>query len=82
MVLTESEEKPLNVLILAAGLGTRMRSDRAKVLHRLDGKPLIEHVCKTALSLKPKKIFVIVGHQADEVRSMVCGSFARWQRRM
>jgi bifunctional UDP-N-acetylglucosamine pyrophosphorylase/glucosamine-1-phosphate N-acetyltransferase len=75
MVLTDTEEKPLNVLILAAGLGTRMRSDRAKVLHRLDGKPLIEHVCKTALSLKPKKLFVIVGHQADEVKSTVCDSF-------
>jgi bifunctional UDP-N-acetylglucosamine pyrophosphorylase/glucosamine-1-phosphate N-acetyltransferase len=75
MVLTDPEEKPLNVLILAAGLGTRMRSDRAKVLHRLDGKPLIEHVCKAALSLKPKKLFVIVGHQADEVKRTVCDSF-------
>ena len=52
-----------------------MKSDLAKVLHRLDGKPLIEHVCKTALSLKPKKIIVVVGHQAEEVKSTVCGSF-------
>ncbi|MEP6847497.1 MAG: NTP transferase domain-containing protein, partial [Acidobacteriota bacterium] len=40
-----NEQKPLDVMILAAGLGTRMRSNRAKVLHRLDGRPLINHVC-------------------------------------
>src|SRR3954469_23960549 len=61
----------LDVLILAAGLGTRMRSDLAKVLHQLDGRPLINHVCRTASALAPKKIYVVVGHQADEVRHAV-----------
>ena len=75
MVSTDADELPLNILILAAGMGTRMKSDLAKVLHRLDGRPLIEHVCKTALSLKPKKVLVVVGHQADEVRNTVCSSF-------
>ena len=64
-------QKPLNVLILAAGLGTRMRSDIAKVLHKLDGRPLINHVCQTASALGPKKIYVVVGHQADEVQREV-----------
>lgn len=64
-------EKPLNVLILAAGLGTRMKSDLAKVLHQLDGRPLIDHVCETALSLSPEKVYVIVGHQADDVKEAV-----------
>jgi bifunctional UDP-N-acetylglucosamine pyrophosphorylase/glucosamine-1-phosphate N-acetyltransferase len=64
-------QKPLNILILAAGLGTRMRSDQAKVLHRLDGRPLISHVCRTAAALAPKKIYVVIGHQADEVRNAV-----------
>jgi bifunctional N-acetylglucosamine-1-phosphate-uridyltransferase/glucosamine-1-phosphate-acetyltransferase GlmU-like protein len=44
---------PLDVLILAAGLGTRMRSQTAKVLHRLAGRPLIAHVCRTAAALSP-----------------------------
>lgn len=65
------DNKPLDVLILAAGLGTRMRSDIAKVLHRLDGRPLINHVCRTAAALAPRKVYVVVGHQGDEVRRAV-----------
>jgi bifunctional UDP-N-acetylglucosamine pyrophosphorylase/glucosamine-1-phosphate N-acetyltransferase len=63
--------KDLNVLILAAGLGTRMRSNLAKVLHRLDGRPLINHVCRTASALAPRKIYVVVGHQSEDVKSAV-----------
>ncbi|MBZ5726247.1 MAG: bifunctional UDP-N-acetylglucosamine diphosphorylase/glucosamine-1-phosphate N-acetyltransferase GlmU [Acidobacteriia bacterium] len=63
---------PVTVVILAAGLGTRMKSRQAKVLHRAGGKPLIEHVVATALSLAPpERIFVVVGHQADQVRRAV-----------
>ncbi len=63
---------PLTVVILAAGLGTRMKSRRAKVLHCAGGKPLVEHVVSTALKLAPaERIFVVVGHQADEVRRAV-----------
>jgi len=64
-------QKPLDVMILAAGLGTRMRSNRAKVLHRLDGRPLINHVCRTAASLAPQKVYVVVGHQGEDVRAAV-----------
>ena len=56
---------------MAAGLGTRMRSDRAKVLHRLDGRALINHVCEAAAALGPRKIYVIVGHQAGDVKNEV-----------
>ncbi|MGD9631339.1 MAG: bifunctional UDP-N-acetylglucosamine diphosphorylase/glucosamine-1-phosphate N-acetyltransferase GlmU [Pyrinomonadaceae bacterium] len=63
--------KPLDLLILAAGLGTRMRSGLAKVLHKVDGRPLIDHVCRTAASLAPEKIYIVIGHQGDEVRSAV-----------
>jgi bifunctional UDP-N-acetylglucosamine pyrophosphorylase/glucosamine-1-phosphate N-acetyltransferase len=62
---------PLDVLILAAGLGTRMRSQTAKVLHQLAGRPLIAHVCRTAASLSPRRIYVIVGHQAEAVEQAV-----------
>ncbi len=61
----------LNILILAAGLGTRMRSNTAKVLHKLDGRSLINHVCQTAAALAPKKIFIVIGHQGDAVKRAV-----------
>lgn len=67
----QSEQRPIDILILAAGLGLRMRSDRAKVLHRLDGRPLINHVCRTASALGPKKIYIVIGHQGDDVRRVV-----------
>ncbi|HXQ70153.1 MAG TPA: bifunctional UDP-N-acetylglucosamine diphosphorylase/glucosamine-1-phosphate N-acetyltransferase GlmU [Pyrinomonadaceae bacterium] len=66
-----NETKPLNVLVMAAGLGTRMKSKRAKVLHEIGGRPLIAHVVRTAQSLDPKMILVIVGHQAEEVEQAV-----------
>lgn len=71
--LLQSREtnQSLDVLILAAGLGTRMKSARAKVLHEIGGLPLIVYVCRTAKSVSPKKIFVVVGHQAAEVETAV-----------
>ncbi|HJY29096.1 MAG TPA: bifunctional UDP-N-acetylglucosamine diphosphorylase/glucosamine-1-phosphate N-acetyltransferase GlmU [Pyrinomonadaceae bacterium] len=63
--------KPLNVLIMAAGLGTRMKSKRAKVLHELGGSPLIAHVVRAAQALDPHSIITIVGHQAEEVERAV-----------
>ena len=64
--------KPVTIVILAAGLGTRMNSRKAKVLHQAGGKTLIEHVVATALRVAPaERIFVVVGHQADEVRRAV-----------
>ena len=71
----QDEHKPLDILILAAGLGTRMRSDLAKVLHRLDGLPLINYVSRTAASLAPEKIYVVVGHQASDVEAAVLKDF-------
>jgi bifunctional UDP-N-acetylglucosamine pyrophosphorylase/glucosamine-1-phosphate N-acetyltransferase len=67
----DTQNKPLNVLVMAAGLGTRMKSKRAKVLHELAGRPLIAHVVRTAQSLGPRTILVIVGHQAEEVEQAV-----------
>jgi len=52
---------------MAAGLGTRMKSNRAKVLHELGGSPLIAHVVRAAQALNPQAILVVVGHQAEEV---------------
>lgn len=66
----------LDILILAAGLGTRMKSNLAKVLHRLDGRPLINHVCETAMTLAPRTICTVVGHQADDVKAAVLNELA------
>jgi bifunctional UDP-N-acetylglucosamine pyrophosphorylase/glucosamine-1-phosphate N-acetyltransferase len=64
-----------NVVILAAGLGTRMKSKRAKVLHRVGGLSLIEHVVDAATGITPAKhITVVVGHQAGQVRALLAPS--------
>ena len=57
----------LNVVILAAGQGKRMRSRLPKVLQPLGGRPLIEHVVATARTLKPARICVVYGHGGDQV---------------
>jgi bifunctional UDP-N-acetylglucosamine pyrophosphorylase / glucosamine-1-phosphate N-acetyltransferase len=66
-----NEQPALDVLVLAAGLGTRMRSNLAKVLHKLDNRPLINHVCRTATALAPRKIYVVIGHQGEDVKKAV-----------
>ena len=57
-----------SVLILAAGLGTRMKSRKAKVLHEAAGQTLVEHVLDAAAKVAPaSRTTVIVGHQAERV---------------
>jgi bifunctional UDP-N-acetylglucosamine pyrophosphorylase/glucosamine-1-phosphate N-acetyltransferase len=63
----------VGIVILAAGLGTRMRSSQAKVLHCLSGQPLLTHVIKTTQRLHPDRMVVVVGHQAKEVQRR-CGT--------
>jgi bifunctional UDP-N-acetylglucosamine pyrophosphorylase/glucosamine-1-phosphate N-acetyltransferase len=58
------------IIILAAGKGTRMHSEQAKVLHRAGGLPLLEHVIRACKKLKPKQLIAVVGHQADEVGAL------------
>ena len=58
------------IAVLAAGLGTRLKSDRAKVLHRLGGRTMIETVLRAVRPLASKGHYVIIGHQADEVRAV------------
>jgi bifunctional UDP-N-acetylglucosamine pyrophosphorylase/glucosamine-1-phosphate N-acetyltransferase len=61
----------MNVVILAAGMGKRMRSALPKVLHPLAGKPLLQHVIDTARRLAPSKLCVIYGHGGAAVPAMV-----------
>ena len=59
------------VVILAAGLGTRMKSNKAKVLHAVCGKPMVRYVVETAQKVAGSNVILVVGHQADEVRRTV-----------
>lgn len=62
----------VTVLILAAGLGTRMRSEKAKVLHEAGGDTLLNNVIRAALQIAPaERIIAVVGHQADRVKKSV-----------
>jgi bifunctional UDP-N-acetylglucosamine pyrophosphorylase/glucosamine-1-phosphate N-acetyltransferase len=58
----------IDVVILAAGKGTRMKSTRPKVMHKLAGKPILEHVIDAATTLTPKEIIVVVGHEEATIR--------------
>ena len=61
----------MNIVILAAGTGKRMRSALPKVLHPLAGRPLLAHVIDTARTLKPTRLVVVIGHGAEAVREAV-----------
>lgn len=58
----------LDVVILAAGQGTRMRSSRPKVLHTLAGKPMVRHVIDTAATLGGERLHVVIGHAGEQLR--------------
>lgn len=59
------------VVILAAGMGTRMKSDKAKVLHEIQGRPMILYVVETARKIAGDDVIVVIGYQAEEVRAIV-----------
>lgn len=69
---------PLNVVILAAGKGTRMYSDLPKVLHPLAGRPLLQHVVDTARRLAPARLCVVYGYGGEAVRRALPGDDIQW----
>ena len=69
---------PLSVVVLAAGQGTRMKSDQPKVLHTIGGKPLLLHVIRSAQVLAADDITVVYGHGGDQVRSALADEDVRW----
>ena len=72
-----SPARPAAVVILAAGEGTRMKSDTPKVLHELCGRSLVGHVLAAAGTLEPAHLVVVVGHQRERVAAHVTGMDAR-----
>ncbi|HRS97439.1 MAG TPA: NTP transferase domain-containing protein, partial [Smithella sp.] len=68
------KEKKFCALILAAGKGTRMKSDLAKVLHRLNGRPMLHYSIAAAKEAGAEKIVAVIGHQAEKVREAFADS--------
>ena len=68
----------LSIIILAAGQGTRMRSDLPKVLHPLGGRPLLAHVLDTARSLDHATLHVVIGHGAERVQESFPDAGVNW----
>ena len=63
--------KNIAVVILAAGLGTRMKSGKAKVLHEIQGRPMILYVVETARKIAGDDVIVVIGNQAQQVRAII-----------
>ncbi len=69
----------LAIVIMAAGKGTRLKSRRPKVLHQIGGRALLEHVIAAAAQVvEPKDIYVVIGHEAEQVRAAVQGTGVRF----
>jgi bifunctional UDP-N-acetylglucosamine pyrophosphorylase/glucosamine-1-phosphate N-acetyltransferase len=68
---TADTKRPLAVVILAAGLGTRMKSDRPKVLHEVCGRPMLSYVIDAALSVSPERVVVVTGPDQDAITEIL-----------
>ena len=68
----------LEIVILAAGQGTRMKSSLPKVLHQVAGKPLLEHVLLTAQRLRPVGLHVVIGHGCEQVQAALSSYDVNW----
>ena len=66
------------VLILAAGKGTRLRSKTIKLLHPVAGRPMAEHVVEAARALRPSRIAIVIGHQAERMREALAAPDVRF----
>jgi bifunctional UDP-N-acetylglucosamine pyrophosphorylase/glucosamine-1-phosphate N-acetyltransferase len=81
-----SESRDVAAIVLAAGLGTRMRSRRAKVLHRVGGEAMVVRVVRACVAAGLSPIVVVVGHQREKVEAVVRRAFPgaalkfAWQR--
>lgn len=68
----------LSIIILAAGQGKRMNSDKPKVLNLLAGKPLLTHVCETAIKIEHREIYIVYGCGGEQVRDSLKNSQVTW----
>jgi bifunctional UDP-N-acetylglucosamine pyrophosphorylase/glucosamine-1-phosphate N-acetyltransferase len=68
-----TENSPLAIVVLAAGKGTRMKSDKHKVLHPIAGRAMIDHLLASAAELAPARQVVVAGHGRDQLESALAG---------
>jgi len=68
----------VHVIVLAAGQGSRMKSDLPKVLHPLSGKPLLQHVLDTVDDMNVDGVHVVVGHQSEKVKDTISDLNINW----
>jgi bifunctional UDP-N-acetylglucosamine pyrophosphorylase / glucosamine-1-phosphate N-acetyltransferase len=73
--MTDAVSSPLAIVVLAAGKGTRMKSDLHKVLHPIAGRPMLEHLLASAAQLAPERQVVVAGHGREQLEA------ARWRTR-
>src|SRR5262245_36254536 len=74
MTIDRAQPK-LTAIILAAGQGTRMKSAKPKVLHKLCGRPMIHFVVEAALAAGAEDVIVVVGHGREEVTAYLAAAF-------
>ncbi len=72
--------RDIAAVILAAGQGKRMHSDLPKVLHQIDGRPMVAYVIESVLALGPDKVVVVTGHQAERVEAACAGTGVAFAR--
>jgi UDP-N-acetylglucosamine diphosphorylase/glucosamine-1-phosphate N-acetyltransferase len=70
----KSMKENVAVVILAAGQGTRMKSNKAKVLHEIDGRPMIQYVVEAARKIAGENVIAVIGHQAQKVQETISDS--------
>lgn len=75
---SENRAMIIDIVILAAGKGTRMKSQRAKVLQTLAGKPLLAHVIDSARSVSNSHLHIVIGHDAQKVREAFADEEVNW----
>ena len=71
MTTPQTDRGKTAVIILAAGSGTRMKSDTPKMLHRVCGRTMLGHALHAAAGISPDAIVVVVGHQREQVSAAV-----------
>lgn len=69
--MNRAQQQPIAAIILAAGKGTRMKSDMHKVLHPIAGRPMVLHLIESVAALSPERTVVVVGAGRDQVEAAV-----------
>lgn len=78
MKVQNSQTEKIEICILAAGMGSRMKSDKPKVLHTLAGRPLLQHLVDTVQGISPEQVHVVIGNGADQVKQAFTRTKLNW----